>query len=160
MEKNKIIICIICVILVASIFGIIIKLKNKSKYSPDINAPIEKIEEIKKDTGATADSDLYAVAKEYDGRQVLVIKPEIQFKTVLAGILKNDEPSMQDVENVNLNLFKKKGIWISENSRNKFLEILGECNIKNFTIDDDGYLKQLEKTENEYSLKLEELIQI
>lgn len=117
------------------------------------------IEEIKKETGATADEDIYEVQTEYDGREILIIKPNIQFKTVLAGILKNDMPTEQDIEQMDLSKFHK-GIWISEVSRDKFLQVLKKSNIENFGIDSEGYLYKKTDSQNEYSLKLEKIINL
>lgn len=123
---------------------------------PQINNPIE---EIKKATGATADESIYEIQTEYDGREILAIKPDIQFKTVLAGILKNGEPTEQDIEKLDLSEFHK-GIWISENSRDKFLQILKKCDLENFEIDQSGYLHKNYDIQNEYSLKLEKLMNL
>lgn len=131
--------------------------KSKNKSYINTNTTTEIIEKNKNETGASAETEVYDVIEEYDGKEVLVIKPEIQFRTVLAGILKNAEPTMQDVDNVNLNNFRKNGIWISEDSRDRFIEILKECNINNFKVDEDGYLCIVDISNNEYAKELEEL---
>ena len=64
----------------------------------------ETIHEIKEEINATADTDMYQIQEEYDGRQILQIKPSIQFQTVLAGILKNAQPSENEIQD----LLKKK----------------------------------------------------
>ena len=154
---KKIIIILICIILLTSF--ILLKYFNKQKNKPyiNINTSKETIEKIKNETGASAKTELYGIVKEYDGREVLVIKPEIQFKTVLAGILKNAKPTIDEANNVNLNNFQQKGIWISKDSREKFIEILKKCNINNFKIDEEGYLRIVEISNNEYAKELEEL---
>lgn len=154
---KKIIIILICIILLTSF--ILLKYFNKLKNKPyiNINTSKETIEKIKNETGASAKTELYGIVKEYDGREVLVIKPEIQFKTVLAGILKNAKPTIDEANNVNLNNFQQKGIWISKDSREKFIEILKKCNINNFKIDEEGYLRIVEISNNEYAKELEEL---
>ena len=118
---------------------------------------IQKVENIKDQIGATADSEIYNIEKEYDGREILVIKPDVQFKTVLAGILKHGKPSKQDIEELELSKFKK-GVWISEISRDRFLQILKKCGLNNFSIDEKGYLYKNSESQNEYSSKLENLI--
>lgn len=162
--NKKILFLISCILIVLLCTTIIIYKKNSSKKVED---PIieednsentdKTVEEIKQEIGATADEDLYEVQKEYDGREILVIKPDAQYKTVLAGILKNGEPTEQDIEKLDLSNFHK-GIWISETSREKFLQILEKCKIENFKIDEDGYLVKIEESSNEYSLRLEEII--
>lgn len=119
--------------------------------------PTKTVAEIKSETGSTASEEIYEVQKEYDGREVLAIKPNIQFKTVLAGILKKGQPTEKDIEKLDLSTYHK-GIWISEVSRDKFLNILKKCGIENFEIDDNGYLQQKEESQNEYSEKLRDLI--
>jgi len=119
--------------------------------------PTKTVEEIKNEIGSTASEEIYEVQKEYDGREVLAIKPNIQYKTVLAGILKKGKPTEKDIEKLDLSTFHK-GVWISEVSRNKFLNILKKCGIEDFEIDKDGYLKAKEESKNEYSKKLQNLI--
>lgn len=167
--KKKFLISIILLILIIVVAIGIYKSNNKETVqTPTVpNQEIENeipqtdktVEEIKKETGATADEDIYEVQKEYDGREILAIKPDIQYKTVLAGILKNGKPTEQDINQLDLTQFHK-GVWISENSREKFLEILKKCNIENFEIDEDGYLLKKEESSNEYSQKLDELIKL
>ena len=154
---KKIIIILICIILLTSFILLKYFNKLKNKTYININTSKETIEKIKNETGASAKTELYGIVKEYDGREVLVIKPEIQFKTVLAGILKNAKPTIDEANNVNLNNFQQKGIWISKDSREKFIEILKKCNINNFKIDEEGYLRIVEISNNEYAKELEEL---
>lgn len=154
---KKIIIIFICIILLTSFILLKYFNKLKNKTYININASKETIEKIKTETGASAKTELYDIFKEYDGREVLVIKPEIQFKTVLAGILKKTKPTIDEANNVNLNNFQKKGIWISKESREKFIKILKKCNINNFKINEEGYLCIVEISNNEYAKKLEEL---
>ena len=139
--NKKILFLISCILIVLLCTTIIMYKKNSSKKVEGSN--IEEgntentdktVEEIKQEIGATADEDLYEVQKEYDGREILVIKPDAQYKTVLAGILKNGKPTEQDIEKLDLSNFHK-GIWISETSREKFLQILEKCEIENFKID-------------------------
>ena len=127
---------------------------NEAENTVETN---KTVEELKQETGATATEDIYEIQKEYDGREILTIKPDIQYKTVLAGILKNGQPSIQEIEELDVSNFHK-GVWISEISRDKFLQILKKCGIENFEIDNEGYLYKKQESSNEYSLKLEKLI--
>ena len=147
--NKKILISIIFIIIAITI---IVNYKNKE------NTNIEnKIEKMKIEIGATAPEEMYEIQQEYDGREILTIKPDIQFKTVLTGIIKNSQPTKQDIEKLDLNKFHT-GIWISEISRNKFMQILNKCGLENFAIDNDGYLYKKAENNNEYSNKLEALI--
>ncbi len=159
-KEIKIVMIIICIILLILFMGLkyFYKIKNNIDMNTNnIDIPIEKIDEIKNETGASAEKELYSIVNEYDGREILVIKPEIQFKTVLAGIIKNEKPTIDEVNKVNLNNFKKKGIWISKDSRQKMIKILKNCNINNFKINDEGYLQVVDISNNEYAKELEEL---
>lgn len=124
----------------------------------DEEVDIEEVKKVKGEIGATAEETIYEVKKEYDGREILAIKPTVQYKTVLAGILKNEMPTKNEIDNIDLRCFSKKGVWISENSRGKFLEILKQCGIKNLKIDNDGYLYKAFKSNNIYGIRLENLI--
>jgi len=154
---------LISIILIIIIILVVILIKNKfneQKYSENnviSNDESKTVEDIKMETGATADEDIYEIQTEYDGREILAIKPDIQFATVLAGILKKGQPSEKDIEKLDLSQFHK-GVWISESSRNKFLKILEKCEVENFAIDDEGYLYKKEETSNDYSSRLDNLI--
>lgn len=157
--NKKFLISIILIIIIIIVAFMLFKPNNKeiTKNQVGENETSKTVEDIKNETGATADEDIYEVQQEYDGREILTIKPDVQYKTVLAGILKNGQPSIQDVEQLDLSKFHK-GVWISEVSRDKFLQVLKKCKIENFNIDDDGYLYKKENSSNEYSAKLENLI--
>lgn len=169
MNKKILILTIIIVIIVAVVATMMYKpenkeevqnkvSENKSEESTSSNATdIKKVEDIKAETGATASTEIYETQQEYDGREILTIKPDVQFETILAGILKNGQPSIQDIEQLDLSKFHK-GVWISEVSRDKFLQILKKSGVENFEIDDDGYLRKNGDSQNEYSSKLENLI--
>ena len=162
--NKKILISIILIIIVIITAFMIYKPENENvihNQSTENNATENEtsktVEEIKKEIGATASEEIYEIQQEYDGREILSIKPDVQYKTVLTGILKNRQPSIQDIEQLDLSKFHK-GVWISEVSRNKFLQILKKCKLENFAIDNEGYLYKKEDSSNEYSIKLENLI--
>lgn len=162
--NKKVLISIILLIIAITIITTIIIYKNRNNVSQEpgeiqnvVDDPNSIIEEIKDETGATASDELYEVQKEYDGREILTIKPDIQFKTVLAGVLKNGKPSTQDIEKLEISKFHQ-GVWISEISREKFLKILKKCEIENFDIDKNGYLYKKSNSDNKYSQKLEKMI--
>jgi len=128
---------------------------NEIWYSEDQN----EIETIKNEIDATADSSIYRVEREYDGRKILQIKPEIQYEVDLAGVIKNAKPEESELEELTAKEPSNNGIWISEQSRNKFLQLLQNNNINNFSISDNGYLQKNESLDNsEISSKLENMI--
>lgn len=118
----------------------------------------EKINEIKHTMNATADADLYQMEEEYDGRQILQIKPSIQFETVLAGILKKGKPLEEEVQTLLANKPTQNGVWISEQTRERFLVLLQENGITNYQINQEGYLQEIEKSDNEEAKKIKEAI--
>ena len=159
---KKFLISIILIIILIIISIIVYSPHHKEVENQNINndglkEETKTVEDIKKEIGATASEDIYEIQKEYDGREILSIKPDIQYQTVLTGILKNEKPSLQDIQQLDISNFHK-GVWISEVSRDKFLQILKKCKIENFEIDSDGYLYKKQDSSNELSLKLENLI--
>ncbi len=107
---------------------------NGVKYDENV------IEEIKNKINATGNTNIYQVEEEYDGRQIIQVRPNIQFDTALAGILKESKPQDDEIEKLLNNRPNENGIWISENSRDKFLNLLKEDGIESYTINEKGYL--------------------
>lgn len=130
--------------------------KNQIEYQPDVT-----VEEIKNEIGATGNTDIYEVEQEYDGRNILAVKPSIKYKVAFAGMIKNAKPSMSELDNImEEKLPHKTGIWVEEKSRDKILEIFndGDVNSK-YLIDDDGYLKiDRKNNQNENDKKIEKII--
>ena len=123
------------------------------------NENIDEIKNIQNQINSTANPNIYYIDEEYDGRKILQIKPEIQYEVDLAGILKNAKPEESELDELLQNAPTKTGIWISEQSRTKFLELLNENNINSFTISSDGYLEALEGgSNNDSANKLKEMI--
>lgn len=130
--------------------------KNQIEYQPDVT-----VEEIKNEIGATGNTDIYEVEQEYDGRNILAVKPSIKYKVAFAGMIKNAKPSMSELDNImEEKLPHKTGIWVEEKSRDKILEIFndGDVNSK-YLIDDDGYLKiDRKNNQNDNDKKIEKII--
>lgn len=182
--KKKIIIgvAIILVVLVIIVAAILINKKENNKVAVDntatdniieennntknnieeeINTDEEnqKIDEIKYNTGATGDSNIYEVQIDsYDGREVVVVKPSIKYKVAFAGMVKNDLPQMQEINQIyEDNKPEKNGIWVESDSRDKILSMFNNSGIFNntYTIDQDGYMKvQEENNHNENDTKV------
>lgn len=147
-KKQIIIISVIAIIAILIIINIIEikKIEPREQNEENLIANDKNlINEIKEEINATGDTNIYEVKKEYDGRKIIQIKPNIQFETALAGIFKNAMFEEDEIETLLENKPKYNGIWISNNSREKFLELLEKNNIDNYIIDENGYLK-LEKT--------------
>lgn len=119
MRKNKIIISILSIILIIGIVLILLLNFNAKTEIEDIKTEIEE------DTNT-----------------------DIEKRILLADILKQEDEILITEDNIdktneiikNANL--KKGIFISEDSREKFLEILNISTENTYLINDDGYLKE------------------
>lgn len=118
------------------------------------------IDEIKKETGLTADSNLYEINTEYDGRKVLNIKASVQYKTAFAGIIKQQLPNINEIDTIaQENYPEKNGIWIEKNSRDIILELLTNNTNSKYEIDEQGYLKiKDKKVQNENDKNIEKWI--
>lgn len=110
--------------------------------------------------GYTADTDMYEIATEYDGREVVIIKPNIQYQVALAGAIKKDLPKFSELDEILTNGPNTNGIWIERSSREKFLKILKEITECNYTINEDGFLVQEENEKNnKYDKKIKQMIE-
>lgn len=119
---------------------------------------LDEIKNMQSQINSTANPNIYKIEEEYDGRKILQIKPEVQYVVDLAGVLKNGKPLENEINELLKGVPNKNGIWISEQSRQKFLNLLANNNINNFYTSDDGYLQSTESTENQLSTKLENMI--
>lgn len=164
-KKYIITIIVICIIILSIIILLLINKKNNKDTTNQLNE--EKnitndkniINEIKSQINSTADTNIYQVEDEYDGRHTIQIKPNIQYDTVLAGILKGSIPADNEINTILKNKPNKTGIWISNKSQVKFLNILKSNDLNNFDINDEGYLYQKQEKDNENSRKLNSFIQ-
>ena len=134
---------VIIIILIFVSFLIIKEQSNKNTRNLIIENEESRniINELKEEVNASGNTNIYDVKSEYDGRKILQIKPNIQFETVLAGIIKGSMFTEEEIEILLEERPKYNGIWISEKSKDFFLRILKENDIENFYIDDNGYLK-------------------
>lgn len=163
MKKRNIILIVIGICIIIGIGLIFIKLTTQNKKEVENeNVATEEIDiydknvinEIKNEINATADTDMYQIEKEYDGRQILQIKPQVQFQTVLAGIIKNDKPLEEEIQGLIENKPTKNGVWIAKPSRQTFLNLLKDNEISNYAINEEGYLHQIEESNQEEAKKL------
>lgn len=131
---------------------------TENDIKKDDNKLNEIINEIKSKINATANTEMYEIQEEYDGRKIIKIKDNIQIKTIIAGILKNDLPQENEIEEILKNIPQKNGIWVSDNSRNILLKILQENNLNNYKIDEQGYLYNENNTVNSEFKQIENAI--
>lgn len=168
MKKHKkiviVIACIVVAIVAVTSLRIVLNKQNNRELENDQLSTINQverkfdnitgdntniIEEIKNEIDATADTNMYQVQEEYDGRKIIQIKPDIQYDTVLAGILKNDIPKELEIQEILKNRPTKSGIWISKQSRDNFIKLLINNNMDGYEINEEGYLNKKEGTTNE-----------
>lgn len=164
MKNNKKILIIVIFFTIAILLSIIVAIEKNKNIKKDSIATIDKydietIEQVKEDTNASADTEMYEIVEEYDGRKIVQIRPNIQFDTVLAGILKNDKPEENEIQNLIQKSPKKSGIWISEKSRNQILKLLEENSIIQFEVDNEGYLKSTEESSKDDYITIQRAIQ-
>lgn len=160
MLKKSYILFIICLIIIICIIitNIILSIDNKSRNLEDIleqnkiegtenqnedNLSQQKINIIKDDLGYNnTNTNMYEIKKEYDGREVITIKPNLKFKVAMAGAIKKGKPEFSEIDSLLEQIPKQSGIWVTKDSRESFLKILKKANLENYTIDDKGYLIQ------------------
>lgn len=154
MKKNVLIIILVLLIIIMAIF-MILNLDRKDDgnkidngiYNAVVSTDANEINAIKNEINATGQTDIYQVEQEYDGRKIIQIKPDIQYEVALAGIIKNDIPAEDEIYTLLEQAPKNRGIWISETSREKFMQLLNNNSISGFEITSDGYL-QCDKENN------------
>lgn len=177
MKNRKIIIGVILVIVICLIVvGIILIRNNKNETNNENNfvndySNIDKeneisyqndvsVGELKNETGLTGDDSLYQIDTEFDGRKILNIKADIQYKVALAGVLQNSMPEYDNIDNIiEEAALTKTGIWIEKNSREKFINLLENITESQYEVSEDGFLNVVNKEkQNEYDKKIEEII--
>ena len=70
MKKKALIGILILALVIILAIAVFVIIKQKKKTEED---NIETIENLKEETGATANTDIYQVGQEYDGREILEI---------------------------------------------------------------------------------------
>lgn len=164
MDKKKTILIALVVILIVLVIIVMIFANGKDKsnsiddsnnevndvaienvtndfYVNTISQDPEEIESLKNTISATGNTDIYQVEEDNNGRRYLQVKQDVQFDVDLAGIIKNAKPEDSEMNELIEKGPTKNGIWISEQSRESFSNLLKDNNINNFNISDDGYLQ-------------------
>lgn len=127
----------------------------------DSEAELVEVKNLKKEMGFSGGDDLYFLAKEYDGRKVLAIKPEKSFQVALAAVLNQGKPTFSELTTLLEKQPKKTGIWIEPNSQKKWMEMIKQVVGDLYTINEEGYLirKEGQKKEGKYTVKIDQMIQ-
>lgn len=169
MKKNILIVLLLVIVVVIAIVFIFNNkkensdqniLQNEIQSDEFVNRMVStdanEINAIKNEINATGETDIYQIEEEYDGRKIIQVKPDIQYQVALAGIIKNGIPAEDEINTILEQAPISSGMWISESSREKFIELLNSNNIVDFEITNEGYLKcnkQENLTEQEEKLK-------
>ena len=155
-KRIKIILLIIAIIIFIAIIGIVIlknnseDKSNKEEWKNDFSE-VDKneinyknnttINELKEEMKIEADSNLYEITQEYDGRKTLSIKTNILYKVAFAGIIKQEKPTLEEIDKIfDENYPQKDGIWVSKQSRDVFIKMINEESSVKYNINDEGYL--------------------
>lgn len=175
MKKNNYLIIILIVILI--LIGVIIffaikdkgdKIDNfvvgekneEAKSEEEKKIEKEEVNTLKEESGKTGDSELYEIQEGYNNIKIVTIKSSIKYQVAFSGIIKGQKPEMNELDGlVQKNHPQYAGIWIYENDREKMLELLKKVTNSEYKIDENGYLKIVNKNiQNENDKKIEKAI--
>ena len=102
------------------------------------------LEDLKKEYKITGEDDLYCVETESDGRKVINVKPNINYKVAFSGMINGKSPNIQEIDKTyETQAPTENGIWINTNDREKIVNYLNSNNeLKaKYEINQEGYLK-------------------
>lgn len=154
LNKHRKIIVVIVIILVIIICSIVWRITAHNK-----DKELIKKQEAQAPTSATQ------LVEETNSKEELENEIDEKMKTILLGILKytGEMEEQYDSEKVNTilnNEFKySKGIFVSNRAKSKILSLLKETTDIEYSIDNDGYLKNVTNSEtNDISKAINSLI--
>ena len=171
---NKKILIPICCIIILIIIGVVVffftreqpvpiekeqESNNEMKQSSTMYDENANLEDLKQEYKMTGSDELYEIQTEEDGRKVLYIKPDINYKVAFAGIIKGTIPDFTEIDSIyETNYPTENGIWVEQNSREQIRELFNKFLSSEYEIV-DGYLKiKNENTPSENDKKLKEII--
>lgn len=162
MKKKQLVILIIVIIILA-ICGVYVYIKNnqnaENPVKTDPTSDKITVNNLKTELGATGNDDIYTVADEQDGRKILAIKPEIKYKIALVGVINKEQaPNLETLNSQINNAPKENGLWIAQEAREKFVEMLKTVSDGTYNVDEKGYLKIEQEGSTDYDKQIEELI--
>lgn len=130
---------------------------NSTMY--DENSTLEELKDEYKISGA---SEIYEVETESDGRKVINVKADINYKVAFCGMIKESKPSFEELDSVfEKNSPDRSGIWIKASDHSKILTYLNNSEYlkSKYEINEEGYLQITQKnTQTEYDKQIEKLI--
>ena len=170
MKKRNIIICLTILFIILLIIMVINNTRKETigreipiEYQNNVESVSEEekneISDMSENQGLQADENIYEIGKEYDGREVIIVKSNIKYKVALAGMIKTQKPEFSNLDETLGKAPKHTGIWIPEQSREKFLSILKGITNATYTINEDGFLIQKENwILNEYDKSISKML--
>lgn len=160
-KKKKTIIILLLLLLSISIATCLILWHNRDSKRTQDTSEKREIESLKYETGASAKEELYTIQRDVDGRKVLAIKGELKYKVALAGILKQNIPTYEELNHTLEDSQIHAGIWISSESRTRIFSLIKRYLKDEYSLNEQGYLILENKTEhsNGYDKKLQTCLQ-
>ena len=146
------------------------EVKNEEEEVEPVEIPIvteeenteqkEEINILKENTGKTGATDLYEVQEGENNIKIATIKSNVKYKVAFTGMIENKIPAMDKLDKTLQDKHPKyAGIWIFEDDREKVLEMIKQITKSEYKIDENGYLKIVNKNnQNENDKKIENVI--
>ncbi len=102
-----------------------------------------EIKEIEQSVGITGNTQLYEVQEDTtNNMKIVTIKPSIKYKVAFTGMIKNEQPKIEEVDTIiKQNHPKYAGIWINSKDRDTILKLFSNFTNSDYFIDENGYLK-------------------
>ncbi len=119
--------------------------KNSVMYKNEAS-----LEELKKEYKIIGEDDLYCIETESDGRKVINVKPNINYKVAFCGMMNGEMPELKEIDKIyETKAPTQNGIWINLADRKKIVNYLNNnSKLKaKYEVDQEGYLK-ITKTED------------
>ena len=169
-KKRKKIIIFVSILLVIIILAVVIYMvqKDKTKEKNEVGQNQEKnnteqtntVEELMQEVNSTADPDIYEVATEYDGREVLSVKTSMQFSVAFAGKINENIKNIDEAQKITQEkLPLSNGIYLG-NKDNEILEYINKYTNCKYSVSDTGFLQIQENNEkNEFDNRIQTVMQ-
>lgn len=164
-KKKKIIsLVVMAIIVIFVVISVILLKKNELERQQNVENQSQEenvsVEDLMQDVNATADSNIYDVATEYDGRKVLSVKTSVQFSVAFAGKIKEDLTSIEEAKTITeQQLPTNTGIYLG-NQDNKVLEYINNYTNCTYGVSEEGYLELKEQNENnDYDNRIQKIMQ-
>lgn len=175
MKKEKKILIIVVIMLLMFIIFTILGIKNtrynkisenaQEMYNQMRNNSVmynenSNLNDLKKEYSITGEDNLYEIQTEYDGRKVVAVKNDINYRVAFAGMVKKTKPTYAEIDKIFEDYYpKENGVWIEKSCREKILKFLNNNLDSKYEISENGYLKVVEKnTQNEDDIKIQKVI--